>query len=80
MSEEFRQTRAKFAQGACLVAQKAELYKIKLKETTAAENARKSWQRQANKVLQTGGILYAKDTQYMVWDRLELEEKGKKDR
>lgn len=51
MPEEFRQTWAKFAKGACLAAQKAELYETKLNETTAAENARKTRQRQANKVL-----------------------------
>ena len=80
MPEEFRQTWAKFAKGACLVAQKAELYETKLNETTAAENAWKSRQRQANKVLQTGGILHAKNARHMVRDRLEFEEKMEKDR
>ena len=80
MPEKVRQTWAKFAKGACLAAQKVELYETKLNETTAAENARKTRQRQANKVLQTGGILYAKNARHMVRDRLELEEKREKDR
>lgn len=65
--EKFCQTWAKFAKKACLaILQKAELYKTKLKETTAAKNAWKSWQHQVNQVLQTKSILYAKDIQYMV--------------
>ena len=80
MPEEFCQTWAKFAKGACLAIQKAELYKIKLKKTTVAKNAKKSWQYQANKMLQTRSILYAKDMQYIVWDQLELEEKREKDK
>lgn len=65
MPEKFRQTWTKFAKGACQVAQKAELLETRL-NTTAAENARKAWQRQANKVLKTGGILYANDARHMV--------------
>ena len=79
MPEEFRQTWTKFAKGACQVAQKAELLETRLNNTTA-ENARKARQRQANKVLKTGGILYAKDARHMVRDRLELEEKREKER
>ncbi len=66
MPEEFRQTWTKFAKDACQVAQKAELLETKLNNTNAAENPRKARQRQANKVLKTGGILYAKDVRYMV--------------
>ena len=77
MPEEFRQTSAEFAKGACQMAQKAELLETRLNNTTAAENAH---QRQANKVLKTGGILYAKDARHMVRDRLELEEKREKER
>lgn len=80
MPEEFRQTWAKFAKGACQIAQKAELLETRLNNTTAAENARKTRQRQANKVLKTGGILYAKDAGRIVRDRLELEEKREKER
>ena len=80
MPEEYRQTWAKFAKRACLAAQKAELYETKLNEKTAAENARKTRQRQANKVLQTEGILYANNARHMVRDRLELQEKKEKDR
>ena len=65
---------------ACQIAQKAELLEAKLNVTTAAENARKARQWQANKVLKTGGILYAKDARRMVRDRLELEEKKVKER
>ena len=75
MPEEFRQTWAKFAKGVCQIAQKAELFETRLNNTSAAENARKARQRQANKVLKTGGILYAKDARRMVRDRLELEAK-----
>ena len=75
MPKRFRQTWAKFAEGACQIAQKAELLEAKLNTTTTAENARKARQRQASKVLKTGGILYAKYARRMVRDRLELEEK-----
>ena len=77
MPEAFRQTWAKFAKGACQIAQKTELLEAKLNTTIAAENARKTRQRQANKVLKTGGILYAKDARRMVRDRLELEKREK---
>ncbi len=60
------------------LAQKVELLGTKLNNTTAVENVRKTYQRQANKVLKTGGILYAKDAPYLVQDRLELEEKREK--
>lgn len=60
MPEEFRQTWTKFANGACPVAQKAELLETRLNNSTATENAQKPRQRQANKVLKTRGILYAK--------------------
>lgn len=43
-------------------------------------NARKVCQQQANKVLKTGGILYTKNAQHIVRDRLELEEKREKKR
>ena len=80
LPEELRQTWSKFAKGACQVAQKAELLETRLNNTTTAENARKAWQRQTNKVLKTKGILYAKDARVMVQDRLELEEKRKNKR
>ena len=80
MPEEFCQTWTKFAKGACQVAQKAELLETGLNNTTAAENGRKARQRQVNKVLKTGGILYAKYARHMVRDRLDLEEKRKKER
>ena len=48
--------------------------------TTTAENTRKTRQRQANKVLKIGGILYATDARRMVRDRLELEGKRKKEK
>ena len=51
MPEEFRQTWTKFAKGACQVAQKAELLETRLSNTTAAENAWKARQRQANGTL-----------------------------
>ena len=76
MPEEFCQTWAKFAKGACQIAQKAELLETRLNNTNAAKNARKARQRQANKVLKTGGILYAKDARRMVRDWLELEAKS----
>ena len=50
MPEKFHQTCAKFAKRTCLAVQKAELYKTKMKKTTAAKNAWKSQQGQANKV------------------------------
>ncbi len=62
------------------MAQKTELLEKRLNNTTAAENAQKARQRQANKVLKTGGILYAKDARHMVQDRLELEEKKEKEK
>ncbi len=61
MPEEFRKTWTKFAKGECQVAQKAELLETKLNNTTTVENAQKARQRQVNKVLKTGGILYTKD-------------------
>ena len=80
MREEFRQTCAKIAKGACQIAQKAELLETRLNNTNAAENARKARQRQANKVLKSGDILYVKDLRRMVRDRLELEAKREKGR
>ncbi len=38
----------------------------------------KTRDKKPNKILQTVGILYAKNAQYMVRDRLELEEKREK--
>lgn len=64
--KEFRQTWVKFAKGVYLAVQKAELYETKWNETTAVKNARKSWERQANKVLQFGAILYAKNV-HDIW-------------
>ena len=80
MPEEFRQTWTKFAKGACQVAQKAELLETRLSNTTAAENAWKARQWQANGTLNAGGILYAKDARHMVRDRLGLEGKREKER
>ena len=66
MSKEFRQTWPKFTKGGCQIAQKAELLENRLNNTNATENAWKARQRQANKVLKTGGILYAKDARHRV--------------
>lgn len=80
MPEEVLQFWSIFAKGAREIAQKAELLETRLNSITAAENARKARQRQPNKVLQTGGILYAKDARHMVRDWLKLEEKREKER
>ena len=69
MPKEFCQTWAEFAKGACQIVQKAELIEAMLNTTTTAENAWKARQRQANKVLKTGGILYANGARRMVRDR-----------
>ena len=66
MPKNFCQTWAKFAKRACFAVQKVELYKSKLKKITAVKNAWKNWQRQANKLLKTRGILDTKDMQYMI--------------
>ena len=52
----------------------------KLNTTAAAEKAQKTRQKQSSKVLQTEGILYAKDARCMVRDWFELEEKKEKKR
>ena len=75
LPEEFHLTWSKFAKGACQAAQRAKLLEAKLNSTTAAKNARKACQRQTNKVLKTGGILYTKDARVMVRDRLKVEGK-----
>lgn len=79
MSEQFRQTWANFAKDIHQIAQTAEL-ETKLNNTTAAENARKARQRQANEALKTGDILYTKDARRMVRARLKLDEKREQKR
>jgi len=43
------------------MARKMELLQDQLSQIEAAENARKARQKQSNKVLKIGGILYVKD-------------------
>ena len=62
------------------MAQKEELFETRFNSITATENAWKACARQLNKVLQTGGTLYAKDARYMVRERLELKEKKEQKR
>ena len=50
-----------------------ELLKVKIAATEAATNARNIHKDQSAKVLQTGGILYAKEARSMTCDRLGLE-------
>lgn len=80
MTEELLPTWSKFAKGAVVMAQKGELLEARLNSITAAKNARKARSRQPNKVLQSGGVLYAKDARCMVRDRLELEERREQER
>jgi Skp family chaperone for outer membrane proteins len=70
----------KFSKGAHAMARKMELLQDQLDRTQAAEAARKLRKRQSNRVLQNGGILYAKDARSMTRDRLELEEERAKKR
>lgn len=74
ITKELLPTWSKFAKGAVAMAQKGELLETRLNSITAAENARKARGRQPNRVLQSGGVLYAKDARRMVRERLELEE------
>jgi len=69
-----------FWKGANAMARKMELLKDQLSQIGAAENARKARKKQFNKVLKTGGILYAKDARSMTQDRQKLEDERQRQR
>jgi hypothetical protein len=56
------------------MARRIELLENKLGRTQSAQNARNARKKQSAKVLQTGGILYAKDARTMTQDRVQVEE------
>jgi len=58
-----------FYKGTNVIACKMELLEDQLSQTTAAENACKARRKQSNKVLQSGGVLYAKNARSMTQDR-----------
>jgi hypothetical protein len=64
-----------FWKGANAMARKMKLLQDQLSQIEAAENARKARKKQSNKVLKTGGILYAKDA-----DRQKLEDERQQQR
>lgn len=64
---------SKLAKGAVAGARKAELMEARLDQTTAAKTARKSRKQESSRVLQTGGVLYARNARQMVMDRAHLD-------
>ena len=80
LPEELLPTWSKFAKGVVVMAQKEELLETRPNGITAAKNAQKARLKQSNKILQAGSILYSKDAQYMVCERLELEERRDQER
>ena len=52
----------------------------RLEATIQAENTRRSRKSEANKVLQKGGVLYAKEARHMNRERFELETQRAKER
>ncbi len=71
--EEFGRKLGTFWKGASAMARK-------LSQIEAADNARKARKKQSNKVLKTGGILYAKDARSMTQDRQKLEDERQQQR
>jgi len=69
-----------FWKGANVIARKMELMENQLSRTTAAENAHKARRKQSNKVLQSGGVLYAKNARNMTQDRRKLEDEKQQQR
>jgi hypothetical protein len=57
-----------------------ELLENKLGRTQSAQNARNARKKQSDKVLQTGGLLYAKDARTMTQDRVQVEESRQRTR
>jgi hypothetical protein len=74
ISEDFSRKLGTFWKGANVMARKMKLLEDQLSQTTAAENARKARRKQSNKVLQCGGVLYAKNARSMTQDRQKLED------
>ncbi len=70
----------KFYKGANVIARKMKLLEDQLSQTTAAENARKARRKQSNKVLQSEGVLYAKNARSMTQDRQKLEDEKQQQR
>jgi hypothetical protein len=62
------------------LARRIELLEVKIAATEAVTNARNIRKDQSAKVLQTGGILYAKEARSMTSDRLDLEKLRQKAR
>jgi len=64
----------RYTKGAYAMARRIELLENKLGRTQSAQNARNARKKQSGKVLQTGGLLYAKDARTMTQDRVQVEE------
>ncbi len=80
ISEDLEAKLMMFYKGANVIARKMELLKDQLSQIGAAENARKARKKQSNKILKTGGILYAKDARSMTQDRQKLEDERQQQR
>jgi hypothetical protein len=77
---ELHQKLVKFIKGANAMTRRIELLEVKIAATEVAINARNIRKDQSAKVLQTGGILYAKEARSMISDRLNLEKLRQKAR
>ena len=71
---ELHQKLVKYTKGTNAMARRIELLENKLGRTQSAQNARNACKKQSGKVLQTGGILYAKDARTMTQDRVQVED------
>ncbi len=71
---ELHQKLVKYIKEINAMTRRIELLKNKLGRTQSAQNARNACKKQSGKVLQTGGILYAKDARTMTQDRVQVED------
>ena len=78
--EELQKALSKFTRGSVAIARCGLLMEERLEATIQAENARRSRKSEANKVLQKGGVLYAKEARHMNRERFELEIQRAKER
>ncbi|KAK3168291.1 hypothetical protein OEA41_004738 [Lepraria neglecta] len=74
LPEDLQRSIMRFAKGACASARKGELMEERFSMQIQAEKARKARKAAANRVLSTGGVLYAHEARSMTRDRLEKEE------
>lgn len=78
--DELSQKIMRFTKGACASARKGELMEERFDQQAQAEKARRARKAESNRVLSTGGVLYAKDARSMTRDRLEKEKRRQAER